>query len=392
MSIIGRRNMLALVGLGGLATATGTITQIPNSLAAPLAKGGVSGGRKRHLKTKFGDFRHRAFVDCLDLDLEHLRSTFMFRDLPFWTHWIWSVQYDAKGDCYPTVRGLGVNTAAPFMLQTNRGSDACHIAKESAQAYQGMMKIDPTKSGVLWRSMDYAVRPEPSMKVEISGSKFSWREGDFFELSGKLRPYMTQWYTPGAKSGEGEACVSIWIRTTGTILGERVDGWVGIDSMYMPAGETYHTSSMGHLESGPGTVIVWTQCANEYEDGTYENACLAAGLENWGLAAGIDNGVMWQGRCLRATFENNPQGFPRQIQVDVLNETLGREDKWVFTHAPRTDLVDLPALMADTASPYISCEGVWRRVGDTRKIKRSSGWPDYYPDDRHFKAFAKEFV
>lgn len=50
--------------------------------------------------------------------------------------------------------------------------------------------------------------------------------------------------------------------------------------------------------------------------------------------------------------------------MQVWNETFGREDVWEFTATPRTDMVDLPKLLAEAPWPYssapVSCAGVIR--------------------------------
>jgi hypothetical protein len=145
---------------------TGLLGAISTAEAAPLAAGGVPSGRKRQFRTDVGDFKHRSLCDVLGLDFSYLDPMVNFRGLPFWAGGMWSVQYDAKGNVYTVALGMDNDTAAPFMLQTNRGSDAIHLAKESVLAYNGLTQIDQKPNGVLWRSMDYSVRPEPMLKSE----------------------------------------------------------------------------------------------------------------------------------------------------------------------------------------------------------------------------------
>jgi hypothetical protein len=377
-----------------------------SALAAPIVGGmGLSAfapdtfanssspvGRKVPVLGTFGNFRQRVIGTAIPRDIPHYDWKVMFRDLPLSAHWIWGTFYDAERNIYAGTRELPPNVGNAAMIYSNRGADALHIAKECMTAYRGPAKQEKTDKGFVFRSLDYGFLGESSMVVEMGEENFRWYEKGVLEITGKPLPYATQWYQPGPVSGRGDAYVFQPIRVEGTLLGAKVDGWIGFDSFYMGSGENYQTSDLTAVGNEPGAIIIWCQFCNEYEDGSYECGAIGIGLRNWGVACGFNNkGESWTGQVIRGTFLNSEEHFPRTVQAVIYNETTGKEEVWNYTVKPKTDLVDIPKLFPDFPSPYISAEGVWRREGDKRKIKRSAGWPDYYPDDKHFRAYEKEF-
>lgn len=388
-----RRNLLyAMAGMAAVPVA-GSLNP-----AAAFAHG-KSGAplvipRKRELLTEMGDFRNACLSGMMACNLENFSFEARMRDLALANQYLWGSFWSETGDVYVTTRGFSPYFAGGIYLVSNRGGrDGAYFVPEMTKAYKGQIQQWIKGDHARWQSVDYQKSGKFPLEVEIQGRHIRWREADLIDVEGELVPYATQWYSPGKDPGEGEGATCNVARVRGTVAGVRVDGWMGIDAMYLPSGQRYQTSRLTTMDGGPGAILTWTEFANEYVDGSCDYGIIGIGLNNWGLAHGFnDKGEAWSGQVLHSKFRTSESNFPRQIDVAIYNATANAQETWTFRATPREDLVDITKMLADFPTPYTASQGYWQKAGDTRKIKRATGWADNYSDDAHMKAYQAQFV
>ena len=387
-----RRSFMKSAAFAGLAPVAGALAPAPGH--AKSAEAGVPPLRP-YLPTGFADFKHRCVADVFPRDHRYMWPETTFRDLPMEAGWIWGSLYDEEGNVHIVLRPVQTYVATVLAIFHNRGADACKIAMESMMGWRGPISIDKLDKGYRWKSADYGFLGTSSFTITLEDDRFAWFEKDLVDIQGKLVPMAMQYYDPMPKPMHGQAYVAQLIRAQGTVLGKKVEGWIGWDFEFLAPGQVYRTSPMSMRENEEGVALTWCEFANEYVDGSWEIGWCAVGLENWGFAAGFDStGAAWSGQVLGAEFEFQPATdvgrFPKRYRVRVYNTTRGREEVYEWNAAPRTNLVDIPRVFPELAT-YLSCEGRMQRVGDTRKVKRSVGYPDFYSDAKRHAAYQAQW-
>lgn len=378
-----RRKFIKMAGYGALAAPlVGAVGGLGASAAQAATTSASGVGKRRNVMGGFGDFKYRTVVGAFERNHEYMWPEVTFQDMPLSAAWIWGSLYADDGRVFVFTRDMPPRVANGLLLYDNRDGKACHVAPECMKAYRGALKVDRTSNGIIWRSMDYGFTGSSSLEVEVSGDKFRWFEKDLLDITGTMVPHAVQIYSPGPKGRDGFSYVSQYIRVKGTVLGKKVDGWLGYDFIYFAAGITYPTSMLGSRGKVPGINCAWPSFANEYEDGSWECGYLGAGLEDWQFAIGVDNkGNVMRGHVVNMDIKEKPNRFPLHLDFRVYDEVKGIEEDWVWDTVPNTDLLDIPKLFPDIPV-YWASEGFLRRKNETRKIKRSLGWPDFYQDER----------
>lgn len=341
-------------------------------------------GRRPNVENKFGDFVNRVLVGAYDSSHEHLWPENRFRDLPQSATWLWGSLYAEDDSIYVMTRESPPRASSALLLYAspNRKAIGANIHPAAFKAYRGPMLAEQTNKGLRWRSVDYGFLGESSLVIEVSGKDFKWYEKDILQLEGKMTDKTLQIYEPGAEANDGFCYCSQYMRVRGTILGKKVDGWLGYDSIYFKAGVSYPSSHLAHRGVEPGVNLAWPSFANEYTDGSHEYGYFGAGLGDWQFYIGCDDqGNTRKGYVVNATSELKPNKFPKSMRLKVFDETQGREEMWAWSPVQGTDLLDIPKMFPDLPV-YLAAEGTMTRENETRTIKRSLGWPDFYSDER----------
>lgn len=379
-----RRNFMrmASVGAAGAIVLPSAPVFSPHAHGEVVTKPGV--GRRIPYVGKFGDFNYRPLVNSFERDSSYMWPEVTFQGMPLSAAWIWGSLY-SEDRVFVMTRELPARVANALLLYDNRDGVAAHIAPEAFKAYRGGVTVEKINNGFSWTSLDAAFNGgKSSLEIRVEGDRFYWREEGILEVEGKMMPRAVQIYSPGPKERDGFAYVSQFMQVEGTILGRKVDGWLGYDFIYFAAGVTYASSVLGNRPSQklPGINCAWPSFANQYEDGSYEYGYFGAGLEDWQFAIGVnDKGEVMQGHVMDMQIVEKSNRFPLKLELLVWDEIKGIEEEWVWDSLPTTDLVDIPALFPDIPV-YWASEGYMRRKSETRKIKRSLGWPDFYQDER----------
>jgi len=332
--------------------------------------------------TEFADFKHRCLTSVFPRNTGYMWPEVTFRDLPQTNAILWGTAYDANGDIFSFVREMPPRGAFALSLSSNRGGDSIRPLAEGAAAYRGNVEVATTPDGLRWRSLDYLALSKPSLSVEIAGDKLRWSEDGILDFEATLTPHAIQWFDPMPKPQQGMAYVFQFARFHGTLLGQQVDGWMGYDFQYGSPGMTMLESPLWRRGEAPGVNVSYPAFCNEYEDGSYECGTIGVGLEDWGFAAIFDGkGEVLRGRCLDFEVELPPNRMPTRMVYKLWDDVSGKVEDWIWTLHPRGEMRSdhKPAHMHD----FYFAEGVFMRAGETRKLKRVLGWPDFHADGRY---------
>ncbi|MGH2728882.1 MAG: hypothetical protein ACRDKS_18060 [Actinomycetota bacterium] len=177
--------------------------------------------------------------------------------------------------------------------------------------------------------------PDGSPLLSTDGPTFTWNEGDALNVRGELFGDALQFFVPDAD--EPLVYTSRLFRGTGTIKGSPVTGLFFHDSMHMPAGMNFITSSyLTALEAA------WVAFATEFEDGTIHTGHLVWGTDNYKLMI-IQRSdgppIVAHDLDVEVTFDGLEPPFPSKVRY------TGEGETWIWeAHASggrcpvRTDL------------------------------------------------------
>jgi hypothetical protein len=331
-------------------------------------------GITEYPRSEFGDFKHRVIFDAVNLGFDHYHPQATFMNMGQRSVFGYGSLYDADGGLYVFVRELPAGATIGLGLFSDQDGKNCRAPKGGISSYRGSVDIRKTDKDITWLSGDYAYRKEPSLMISHDGGRLHWQEKNIMDLKGRAMQPGIQWYDP---SPESQGYAMLFHRVSGTVMGKAVEGWIGLDVIYLGLGQIYSESPMAKWLK-----LSWCAFANEYEDGAWELGSITKGFENFSMAIIVNNlGDVIRGSYIDAEYEKDEQGYPTRMRFRFKEEVSHEPQEWVWTPHPRGRLIDLPAASANLAD-YRGCEGVLSRAGETRKIKVSFGWPDFYGDER----------
>ncbi len=325
-------------------------------------------------RSEFGDFKHRVMFDAVSLGFEHFYPQATFMNMGQRSVFGYGSLYDSDGGLYVFVREMPPGATIGLGLFSDQDGKNCRARKGGLSSYRGSVDIRKTDKDITWVSGDYAYAKEPALEISQDGRTLHWQEKGIMELKGPAMQPGIQWYDP---SPESQGYVMLFHRVSGDVMGKPVEGWMGLDVLYLGLGQIYSESPMAR-----GLVLNWCAFANEFEDGTWELGTIMKGFENFSMALIVNHqGEIIRSSYVDAEYEQDETGYPTRMHFRFKDEISHKNQEWQWIAHPRGRLVDLPAASANLAD-YRGSEAVLTRVGETRKVKVSFGWPDFYGDER----------
>jgi hypothetical protein len=211
-----------------------------------------------------------------------------------------------------------------------KGEDFIY-APEGQRAYQG--PIEHGERDGWWGVW----MPDGTSLLRTNGPEFRWTDGEWVDVRGELTGDAWQFFVPDAE--EPMVYTSRLFRGTGTIKGKKVKGLFFHDSMHMPPGMNFITSSyLGALEAA------WVAFATEYEDGTIHAGHLVYGTQGFvHMIIRRSDGPAIVARELRVQveFDGGDPEYPKRVTYEGGGET------WIWEALPtggrcpvRTDLIE----------------------------------------------------
>ena len=235
-------------------------------------------------------------------------------------------------------------------------------ADTTAALWSGASVIERADDTVTFRSIDAESRQ--GFEFVHSDGGCTWDDGETLSVvCTSLGPAM-QWYS----TWPGGACFSATgkYRSSGTLLGRPVEGFVGHEIHYFTVGADWMNSPFGQ-----GREICWQQLANEYTDGTTIQATFAYGNDGWGFAMLHDEqGEFHSTTDVTAEATVRDNGYPESITYRFLDQS------WTWRIDPQGERAML------FPGPMRGADGTCRRDGDDREVRYSMGNSDWWTDGR----------
>jgi len=180
----------------------------------------------------------------------------------------------------------------------------------------------------------------PAFAAEVSSSELAWSETQVLDLVGGALGPGLQWRLPGmAYAG--------WLYDVeGTVLGRRVHGVAGVDTVWLPAGSTLNVNDP---IAATGAAGIWITFATSYGPGSAEYGHLLVGHGD-GVAVTCRDGVVSVDHTVSGTAD--PEGASASVDAP--------ERAWDFVRDPG-------GTVPETAEdPMVRAEGLVRSRGEQR--------------------------
>jgi hypothetical protein len=309
------------------------------------------------------DFGGLTLVGECEFDAALLLPSSTYLGLPKSGSYVYGSWRDVDGNLLRALRGVGADASTiRFLFTAEPGGQLTRHLGADRDLWTGPSAIERTGGSASFASVGGDARNGFEFRHEPDGC--SWTEGELLAMSGHSLGPGVQWFN----TWQSGACYAVTgkYRTSGTVLGRAVEGFVGHEIHYFPDDSTWRTSPFGQ-----GREICWQQIANEYEDGSTVQATFACGADGWGFAMVHDE----QGRfhCttdVHAEATVRPNGYPESITYRFL------EQSWTWRIDPQGERPRLGP------GPMLGADGTCRRDGDLRPIRFSMGNSDWWTDGR----------
>ena len=320
----------------------------------------------RDVSRRRGNFDFRTVVSTFEPRAEDLMPDHGHFGLGLLGCYFYSGFRDAEGNIYAPMRKFVSEMSSGLSLQSNAGRDHVGVDFDAlAKSQRGV--------GVRWTLADGAVAIRASktpfsqpIDVRIGDTDLAWGEGDLLDLRGRLLAPGFQWYMPMRGERGGLYYASQLYRASGVVAGREVEGFIGLDGLYGPAGQVYQTGPLFN-----GVEMAWSYFANSYAGGAFECGHLAWGAGHWGFAMIVDEkGEVAMVSDVPCDVE---LGATKYVERAVFHVPGG---DWAFTAGERGEMRDLARQREDK---YHGQAGAVRRVGDRRETELSMAWMENFP-------------
>lgn len=271
---------------------------------------------------------------------------------------------DEDGALLRALRGVnGDSSPFRFLFTSAPGRQLARDPQADAGLFSG--PVTTTRDGDSVTFASVGAQPSNAFSWVHRPDGVDWSEGDYLSVSGRSLGPGLQWFNTFA----GGACYSITAkyRSSGLFQGRRVEGFVGHEIHYFPAGMDWVRSVFGR-----GREICWQQVANEYEDGSTIQGTFAFGQDGWGFAMLHDeHGQFHCTTDVRVAARVRPSGYPESIRYSFLDQS------WTWRIDPLGERAPV-----SPGSPLFGADGTCTRDGDTRKVRFGLGNSDWWTDGR----------
>lgn len=255
---------------------------------------------------------------------------------------------------------------APASLRTSRGEIRRHFTAESHRYADALM----AKVG-----KDLISGDEQPLDLSFTDGGVSWTEGDLLALEATPIGTGLMHYSPMPQDSLLYTMQAN--RAVGTVMGRPATGFVLIDHGYWPAGPEWK-----ELRFFAKSQVAWNVFANEYEDGAVDAGFFICGLNDFAVAGVFDHkGPRFATSGLDASLTLADEDW-----MGSATFTAGGE-QWVFTPEPAGRMNEFSAARW---AGYRAQAGVTRRAGDTRALRSSFTWLEFFADRARAGGFVTE--
>ena len=309
-----------------------------------------------------GDFLGHCLVGECCFDAELLLPTSTYFGLPKAASYLYGTWRDEQGNLLRALRGIDHNSSEfAFVFEAIPGGQLQRSPETESGLYRGLLDIIRADEDVVFDAKEH---PE-LFSYRHQPSSCAWKDGDILDVTGSQFAPAIQWFDSWPKGG-GCFSATAKYRSQGQVLGRAVQGFVGHEIHYMPAGVSWMDSPYGR-----GREICWQQIANEYEDGSVEQATFAVGADGWGFALIHDeNGVFHSSTQVTADAEVGDNGYPARVTYRFDDQV------WTWTLDPQGERA--------RTIPHapLGADGTCTREDETRAVLLNMGNSDWWSDGR----------
>jgi hypothetical protein len=294
---------------------------------------------------------------------------------------VFGVFEDEKGVGYCLCREMPAYLSGGCWVMSNESQKGMLMMRESATLWSGGLTIESSENRIEWKSSDVFRGLSPTLRLLFDSGRVEYEERDVVKLTAHRQTTGYQFFEPT----HGQGSTNHVFVATGTIAGRRVTGWLGLNTHFQRSGLNYRISPMIR----GGQLLIWLDIANAFEDGSWEQGPIVVGRDGFSVAWIMnDKGQLTYSYDVSAEFDRDKDGYATEMRFSYLDARTGDPMQWVWRPKPGSNMVELPAL-----APHLrykrSAEGSCVRVGERRRLRQTSAWPEFQVDDR-LKAFAAE--
>jgi hypothetical protein len=319
-----------------------------------------------------GDFNEKTLVSWFDPRIADVAPGRDKYGLNLQVQYFYGGLRDDEGNLYVLERKFIGPMTSGLWLMTNRDAQHLRLAPESLRTSRGEIRRHFTPEAHRYADSlmakvgkDFLSGEEQPLDLTFTDGGVSWTEGDL--LSVEATPVGTglMHYSP---TPEDSLLYTMQAnRAHGSVMGRPATGFILIDHGFWPAGPEWK-----ELRFFANSQVSWNVFANEYDDGTVDAGFFICGLNDFAVAGAFDN--------------KGPRFASSELEAEL---TLADDDwmgastyraggeEWVFTPEPTGRMNEFTAARW---AGYRAQAGVTRRTGDTRALRASFTWLEFFPD------------
>jgi hypothetical protein len=310
------------------------------------------------------DFGGTCLIGECTFDAELLLPTSTYLGLAKEGSYLYGTWRDEDGNLLRAMRGVSGDTSTMrFVFVSSPGRQIERDEPAEAGMWQGPVTVTGSGGSASFTSTGGDRAPRFELRHEPDAC--TWTETGVLAVTGTSIGPAMHWFS----TYDGGACyaASAKYRSSGELLGRRVEGFVGHEIHYFTPGHHWMTSPFAESRE-----ICWQQVANEYEDGSTIQATFAYGIDGWGFAMIHDEqGTFHHTTDVQAEATVRPNGPPETITYRFLDQS------WTWRIDDQGERAPIMA-----GSPLIGADGTCTRDGDTRAVRLGMGNSDWWVDGR----------
>ena len=204
----------------------------------------------------------------------------------------------------------------------------------------------------------------PRFEIRAWADGATWFERDLIDLTAEAVGSLAQICNPDSASPlvYNTRCV----RARGTFLGHEVEGWLQMDSAFLPDGSCWFNSDYHN-----GIQAASTNFVTEYDDGAIDRGILICGQEGFnafGVESTDRDTIVVFAPDIEVELDDNE--YPIRFSVDT-----GEGEVWDWQRLPGNK-AKIPSTTVEKAPRWI--QGRFTRRGETRAVNSADGWLESY--------------
>ena len=237
---------------------------------------------------------------------DYFRTTTRF-GLGWDSAWVYAIVKTSGGQRYAFCRGYEKASSNLFYSCKLLGDTRSVSPRLHKRLYIGPGTFEKIPDKEMARVQSYPSKH--NFQIDLEVNRFHWQEENgevdlHFEALGPACRFLG----PGARIKEDVFYTSELSTVSGTVLGETVTGFGGIDQSWLPHGIAW-AQSKTHLyfESN------WFVWANRYADGSTDYGVAGCGPGNWSLAFYVKDGQPYITNDVEFQAKYAEEGYPREV-------------------------------------------------------------------------------